>query len=223
MIPPIMNGPLRKVALAIVFAVAIGASGIILALGDRGTPAPTVAGGDSITFFIADGAANTGYRPADRELALWALQAWQRTIGAGVHFQPAAESSALIRLYWVESNSGTYGEMQPVMVGGRQGAAVFIQPDVKSLGPDIARLVQSDALMRESIVYLTCLHEFGHALGLNHTRSYNDIMYYFGYGGDIPAYFNRYRSQLRSRSDIATVSGLSDADGSRIRALYHRE
>ena len=45
-------------------------------------------------------------------------------------------------------------------------------------------------------------------------------MYFFGYGGDIVEYFGRYRRQLRSRSDIARVSGLSDADIKRLHTLY---
>ena len=43
---------------------------------------------------------------------------------------------------------------------------------------------------------------------------------FFGYGGDIVEYFTRYRRQLRSRADIARVSGLSDADIKRLRTLY---
>ena len=45
-------------------------------------------------------------------------------------------------------------------------------------------------------------------------------MYFFGYGGDIPKYFDRYRVQLRSRSDIAKVSGLSPGDVANLKALY---
>jgi hypothetical protein len=113
--------------------------------------------------------------------------------------------------------------MRPLIVGGQRGAAVFIRPDVESLGQDIARRARGDVLLRDSIVYLTCLQELGHALGLEHTRDFRDIMYYFGYGGDIVEYFSRYRVQLRSRNDIAAVSGLSDAGMSRIRSIYSRE
>jgi hypothetical protein len=43
-------------------------------------------------------------------------------------------------------------------------------------------------------------------------------MYFFGYGGDIVEYFGRYRRQLHQRSDIRTVSGLSDADVQRLKS-----
>jgi hypothetical protein len=175
-----------------------------------------------ITYFIADGSGHPGYRSSDQQLARWAIGAWQRSVGKNLQFKAATESSALVRLYWAGSE-GEFGEMRPLMVGGRRGAGVFIQADVGVLGADIAREARADELLRDSIVYLTCLHEFGHALGLEHTSDFRDIMYFFGYGGDIVEYFERYRAQLHSRDDIANVSGLSAADVERIRALYARK
>ena len=173
-----------------------------------------------IPYFIADGKGKIGFRASDTALARWALEDWQRSSGQVIRFEPAPESSALVRLYWAEPSEGRYGEMQPIVVDGRLGAAVYIRPDMASLGPDIAEAAARDPLLRESIVYLTCVHELGHALGLRHTRDYQDIMYFFGYGGDIPKYFGRYRAQLRSRADIAKVSGLSPGDAARLKALY---
>jgi hypothetical protein len=173
-----------------------------------------------ITYFIADGNQDFGYRASDHQLALWAFQDWQRNAGAQVRLEPAPESNAVIQLHWASPLGTQYGEMRPLTVGGRRGAAVFIRPDVEALGEDIARRARGDDLFREAIVYLTCVHELGHAFGLSHTAEFSDIMYSFGFGGDIVRYFERYRQRLRSRSDIATVSGLSPADADRVRALY---
>jgi hypothetical protein len=174
----------------------------------------------AIPIFIADGSGARGLRAGDHQLASWALDAWRRAAAPGLSFTEAGEDDALIRLYWTEPNSSRYGEMQPLNVRGQAGAAVFIQADVSLLGRDIADRVVRDDLFRDSIVYLTCLHELGHALGLAHTADFRDIMYFFGFGGDIVDYFNRYRSQLHARADIPTVSGLSEGDRRRISTLY---
>ena len=174
----------------------------------------------TVTYFIADGTIGSQYKSADRDLAVWALQAWERSAGGSLRFAPAPEEEALVRVHWVPASEGQYGEMRSLFVNGRRGAAVYVRPDTDALGPDIARLARQDPLLRDTIVYLTCLHELGHALGLSHTAEYRDVMYFFGFGGDIPGFFTRYRTQLRTRDDIAGVSGLSDADVQALRTLY---
>jgi len=175
---------------------------------------------EPISYFIAEGEPGSEYRPADKDLAQWALEAWARNSGGALRFVPGTEDDALIRVLFVPASSGQYGEMRAISVQGRRGAAVFIRPDTDALGPEIGSAARADPLLRDTVVYLTCLHELGHALGLQHTANFEDIMYFFGYGGDIPHFFGRYRELLGARSDIRSHSGLSAGDVARLRALY---
>jgi hypothetical protein len=170
--------------------------------------------------FIAGGNQSEQYKPADRQLAQWAFDAWQRATAPMLQLMPMPEASARVRLYWAGPQSGQYGEMRSLLVNGQVGAAVYIRPDTTSLGADIHALATSDPLFRDTVVYLTCVHELGHAFGLQHTADFRDIMYSFQYGGDFVEYFSRYRRQLKSRDDIARMSGMSEGDIAKVRLLY---
>jgi hypothetical protein len=138
--------------------------------------------------------------PADPQLARWAFDAWEKASQGRLHFVEAKDrDKAEIQVVWATPASGLYGETVGRVVNIRIAA-------------DGVR----DPLLRDTIVYLTCLHEEGHALGLAHTANFEDIMYSFQYGGDIGEYFNRYRRKLTAREDIRNNSGLSQRDRGRI-------
>jgi matrixin len=159
---------------------------------------------------------------SDEQLAAWALGAWAKASNGNLSFVRSPLSKARIRLYWAAGgNRGLYGEARGITVDGRPGAEVEIRPSLHALGNKVEGAGTEDKLFRHTVVYLTCLHETGHALGLPHTRSFVDIMYSFEYGGNIVEYFNRYRRKLQAREDIQNVSGLSPEDERRVLAIYN--
>ena len=81
-----------------------------------------------------------------------------------------------------------------------------------------------DALDRGIVIYLTALHELGHALGLSHSADISDIMYLFRLEGDGERFFGAYRHRLRSADDIgsARATGLSAEDVRLLKSLYDR-
>jgi hypothetical protein len=79
-----------------------------------------------------------------------------------------------------------------------------------------------DPLERQIIVYLTALHELGHALGMEHTNDITSIMYLFRQPDDGNKFFGSYRRRLKSADDIGApmATGLSADDVVALRALY---
>jgi Matrixin len=141
---------------------------------------------------------------ADEDLARWALAAWEMASGGKLHFvETKSRDKATLRLIWATEEQGLYGETLGTIFDLRRGADIYVHNTVQGV---------TDALLRDTVVYLTCLHESGHALGLPHTSQFADIMYSFQFGGDIPEYFGRYRRKLTVREDIRNNSGISPAD-----------
>src|SRR5262249_27898747 len=118
-----------------------------------------------------------GCHAADPELAQWAMEAWQAASNGQLKLERGNDrEKAHIRVFWTGGREGLYGEARPILVEGVRGAEVYVLPPPDTLS--------QDPLTRDAIVYLTCLHESGHALRLPHTAEFADIMYSFQYGGD---------------------------------------
>jgi Matrixin len=157
--------------------------------------------------------AESGCQPGDPQLADWAFEAWRKASAGTLEFTRVKDPShARIRLFWASAEQGLYGEARPIQVDGNRGAEVYVRP--------APLRINDDRLLRDAIVYLTCLHESGHALGLPHTAAFDDIMYSFQYGGDIPEYFNRYRRKLTTREGIRENPGLSVDDKKRLQTIF---
>ncbi len=88
---------------------------------------------EPISVFIA--LEGSGYQPGYKVLAEWALKAWEEAADGVITFEASEEDQALLRLYWVSPRQGPYGEMRPIRVGDRRGAAIFVRPETSGLGP----------------------------------------------------------------------------------------
>ena len=167
-------------------------------------------------------AERSGCVAADPELARWALDAWQEAAGPGLRFVPASggEGEARIRIYWLGGTTQLYGDARILSANGQRGASIEVHPDLAQLGTEIAEAGKKDPLFRDTVVYLTCWHETGHAIGMEHTADFADITYSFQYGGDILEYFSRYRHAIANRAGIRKHAGLSESDLRKAAAIH---
>ena len=153
--------------------------------------------------------------PQGDQLVEKAMKTWTTASNGAFTLQRTfVADGAGIRIYF-NGAGGNYGETLPHV--DAKGLINAAEVNIAADAP-----IDVDPLTRGIVVYLTALHELGHALGLEHTRNFDDIMYLFRQPGDGPRYFGNYRRLLQTADDIGTAkaTGLSPNDVKALTDLY---
>jgi hypothetical protein len=188
------------------------AGAVVAAVGAQPRPALRWPAGAEIRVSVDSRSAPPGAEAlVDRALATWSAAAR----GRFVFRKEGSRAAAGVRVRFAQAD-GVYGEASPRIdrtTGFLASADVLIAGDIAG-----------DPMQQRIVIYLTALHELGHALGLPHTDAFDDIMYSFRRPDDGPRYFGAYRRRLRSVDDIGSerATGLSPADVAAVQNLYDR-
>jgi hypothetical protein len=153
-------------------------------------------------------------RRDDPELVERALKVWNGVAdGVFTLSRSSDQNRAGIRIRFVDGD-GLLGEASPI---NDRATGHIIRADIA-----IASNLLGDRLEQRIIIYLTAMHEMGHALGLRHSPGTSDLMYLFRRPEDPERYFGAFRARLTSDKDIGSprATGLSENDLANFRALY---
>jgi len=160
---------------------------------------------------------DTAHAPADAAMLVErAMKNWSDASDGQLTLVPAkSRADAAIRIVFVASEN-VYGEAAPRV----DPATGFIaQADIA-----INSAVPPDRIDARIVVYLTALHELGHAIGLPHTDTFSAIMYRFQRPDDGERYFGAYRRLVRSADDVGVTASHLDPEDVRVfRGLYSRQ